>query len=600
MFRTPRLRFVRLWPAGQALLFYAVISSLMLYPLFPNFFDRLPVGGDAAEYLWKLWWFKHSLLETGQSPWLVPEIYYPEGYLLAYGEITAANTVLTVPLTWLLGEIGVYNLLVLLSTILSGFGMFLLAREVSGSFGAGLLAGIIFAYAPFRYLQFIHLPIFPTQWLPFTFFFLERFARTRKPVLGLAAGLGYALSALTSWYYAVAGLLFVSIWAACRLRPWSEYLRSRSTWLAAGLFGAAGLGLVLPFVWPYLTIAADAQVTIPLPNSNYYSASPTDYLLPSPFQFLWGPWVRGNLLTQVAPGEFILGWGVVAWLFGLYGLRWAAPSVRRPWLVVTVVALILSFGLTLHLLGRQVVIPAPEDVVSPYNSWLNAISMHSRQQEPFTIGSNDGLVIPMPALLLRWFVPIIGKLRTWTRFGVMALLGVSVLAGLGAAAWQRRELAPHNSVAKQRLAWGIVLGLALFELWWQPAPMRAPSLARPVDHWLAARPEGSAIMEYPLDSAFNPKQMLYWRVHRQPMVHGYTTFLSFMFSRQHPEMLAFPDREALAQLAEWNVRYVLIETAAPYQAEAHRLLARMNQESCLQQRTFQGTVYVYELVECKP
>jgi hypothetical protein len=128
--------------------------------------------------------------------------------------------------------------------------------------------------------------------------------------------------------------------------------------------------------------------------------------------------------------------------------------------------------------------------------------------------------------------------------------------------------------------------------------MTTPSLARPVDHWLAAQSEPFVIMEYPISSAFHPKQMLYARVHNKSMVHGYTTFLSFIFSRQHPEMLAFPDQAALEQLVSWDVRYVLVESAEPYTEEANILLSEINQESCLQQRALQGTVYVFELVGC--
>ena len=149
----------------------------MLYPLFPNFFDKLVLGVDVYEYIWKLWWFKHTILETGRSPWLAPDIYYPQGYLLAYGETTVANTILALPLTWFLGEIPTYNFLVWFSTILSGFSMFLLVRQVSGNPWAGLLAGVIYAFAPFRRLHLLHLNIISTQWLPLIFYFLERFSR---------------------------------------------------------------------------------------------------------------------------------------------------------------------------------------------------------------------------------------------------------------------------------------------------------------------------------------------------------------------------------------------------------------------------------------
>ena len=590
---------MRSWRAGQALLFFTIVSSLMLYPIFPDFFSKLSMTGDAYEYVWKLWWFKHTLLETRQSPWIVPEIYYPHGYLLAYGETTVANMFLALPLVCLWGEIPAYNALILLSTILSGFTMFLLAREISGSFWAGLLAGIIFAFSPFRRLQLLHLNIATTQWFPLIFFFLERFSRTLKPSHGLAAGLCFALNALASWYYAIAGVLFVSVWAFVRFRPVKNYLWRRQTWLALSFFVVTAMLLILPFAWPYLAIVNNPDVAIPIENSAFYSASPTDYVLPSPFQFLWGDWVFKNLFRRPAPGEFIIGWGFMAWLFGLYGLRLAPQKVTRPWLVIVLVAVILSFGLTFHLTGRQVVIPAPASVVETANKVFNTISLnYALAPESFTIAQTDGLVIPLPALVMRWFIPVIGKIRTWTRFGVIALFGMAILAALGAAAWHRREILPKSSSMKQRLAWSIVIGLALFELWWSPLIIGTPISGRPVDRWLADQPERFAIIQYPLSSAFTPEQFIYTRIHGKPIVHGYATYFSFVFGRQHPELLDFPSPVALKQLADWGVRYVLVETDAPYTQEAQIILEKINQESCLQQRSIQGTVYVIELVNC--
>lgn len=600
----PRARWLA-WagqPAGQswlALLFFALTSSLMLYPMFPDFFTRLVATGDAYEYVWKMWWFKHSLLETGQSPWVVPDIYYPHGYLLAYGETAAASTLFSLPLTWLLGEIATYNLLILASTILSGFGMFLLAREVSGNFGAGLFAGIVFAFAPLRRLQFLHLNTVVTQWFPLFFYCLERFARTRKPVYGLLAGLFFALNALSSWYYAVAGTLFLMIWSLVRFRPLGDYLRQRQTWLAAGLFGAVALVLIVPFAVPYLAILGSSDFSAPMENSNYYSASLTDYLLPSPFQFWWGDWVNRNLLVQQPdPGEFILGWSYMAWLFVFYSFRRADRARLRPWLVVMILALVLSFGLTLHLVGRQVVIPAPQAVVDGFNETLNDISLnYSRNREPFTIGRPDGLVVPLPALLLRWFAPVFGQTRTWTRFGFVVLVAIAVIAALGAAAWHRRDLAWY-SPNQRRAAWLLVLGLALFELWWLPSPMATPVLERPVDRWLRQQPGRDALIQYPLNSSFSSEQLIYSRAHGKPMVQAYGTFFGFMLGRRHPELMVFPEPDSLQQLSEWGVRYVLLETRGPGTEDAPELLQQIAGIPCLRPLTVQDSVYVFELVDC--
>ena len=569
----------------------------MLYPVMLNF-SKLPAGGDAYEYIWKLWWFKHALIENGQSPWVAPHIYYPFGYLLSYGETTPANTVLGLPLTLFLGEIRTYNSLLLLSTILSGFTMFLLVRETTGSLGAGLLAGTIYAFAPYRRVRFVHLNLLSTQWLPLTFYFLERFIRTERLKWAVGGGIAFGLNALASWYYAVAGSVSALVWALVCAFSRPEILRRKRTWQGVGVLVAVAGLLIVPFAIPYLPVVSDPDTLIPMENTNFYSASPSDYLLPTPFHPLWGNLVRQHLLPRQDRGEFILGWGFVAWLFALYALRWADRKTTRPWLWISLVSLILSLGLTLHLAGRQVVLPAPHDVALGVNRILDTVSLNSLKHEPFSLGRRDGVVIPMPALLLRWFVPLIGGLRTWSRFGQMALFGVAVLAGMGAAAWQRREVGPDRSPLRQRAAWVAVLGLALFELWWAPVTMREPITPRPVDRWLAAQRGDRPIIEYPLDSAFQPQQFIYTWTHGRPIVHGYATYFTFLFSRRHPELLDFPSPASLARLAEWGVQYVLIETAPPYRQQAQAILARVAQEPCLRKVSTQGSIEVYELKAC--
>jgi hypothetical protein len=582
-------------PALPALLFFALLTALLLAPLLSRLTTHLPGGGDVYEYVWKLWWFKHTLL-TGQSPWLVPHIYYPFGFPLAYGETTTANTILALPLTLWLGEAPAYNLLLFFNRALAGWSMFLLARLITGHSGAGLLAGLIFALAPFNYIHLVHLPLTATGWLPLTFYFLERLARTPTNRLGLAAGIAFALNALTSWYFAIIAGLFGAIWGLVRLRPWRAYLINRQFWLALSIFAAAAIVLITPAALPYLAVLRSDDTTIPLANSNFFSTSPTDYLLPSPAQFLWGNWVMTRLMSRPAAPEFVVGVGFIALLFAGYGLVNGPRQSIRPWLAVTLTAVILSMGLTLLLAGWQIAIPAPPAAIESVNGLLNTISTgYSLSPEPFTISRDDGLVVPLPALLLRWFAPVLGKMRAWTRLGVMALLGISMLAAIGAAAWHRREL---TTPRRQVIGWAVVLGLTLFELWWLPLQPVPVKLSRPVDSWLAGQPAG-AIIEYPWPGGFSPEQMNYARVHGHPIVHAYTTYFPFVFSRRHPEvMFDFPAPAALRTLTGWQVRYVLIDTAPPTTADAERLLADIARTPCLRPLTVQDTIHVFELVNC--
>ncbi|NIV37335.1 MAG: hypothetical protein GWN58_50310, partial [Anaerolineae bacterium] len=109
-----------------------------------------PFRSDNFEYIWKIYWIKHALFDLRQSPWQVPDIYYPSGYLLAFGEITPLHTFWGLPITLLVGEVASYNSFILISTILSGYFTYLWLWTLTGNRAASVLGGLIFAFYPYR------------------------------------------------------------------------------------------------------------------------------------------------------------------------------------------------------------------------------------------------------------------------------------------------------------------------------------------------------------------------------------------------------------------------------------------------------------------
>jgi hypothetical protein len=615
-----------------ALLFFFIVTVIFMRPVVFNFFSQVSGTGDTYEYVWRLWWFKHTLIDTGQSPWVVPFVYYPQGYQLAYSEVTPINTIFGLPFTIAWGEFSAHNALLFLAVWLTGFHTFLLARELTGSGWAGLMAGVLFGFSPYRRGQYFHLNQMSIQWFPLIFLFLERFLRTGRQRYALVGGVAFGLNAWASWYLGLAAGVLSLVWLASRAWPWWTYLRRQGIWLGGVIFSVVAVGLMAPFWPPYLAVVADPATHPPLENVNFWSASPTDYLIPNPFHPLWGRWLEEKLIplavlvdkdspTQAdfetgrffpnsglnIATEFLVAPGLISLLFAFYGLRWSDSHLTRPWLYLVLVSFILSLGPTLHLAGRQLVIPAPSYLTDAFNQFMNGLSIHSWQREPFAIGRENGLVVPLPALLLRWFAPGIGNVRTWARFGQFAIFGTAILAAYGAAAWYRREIARPWRKPKQRSAnfsmprtwpWLVVLGLALFELWWNPMPTHVPVTERPVDRWLAQQAGQQPLIQYPLDSSFNGSEFIYTRAHGKPIVHGYGTFFGFIFGRHNPELLTFPSAESLVSLERRQVRYVLVETQGPGSADAPKLLKQIAQVSCLHPATVQGSIHVFELINC--
>ena len=81
---------------------------------------------------------------------------------------------------------------------------------------------------------------------------------------------------------------------------------------------------------------------------------------------------------------------------------------------------------------------------------------------------------------------------------------------------------------------------------------------RPVDVWLSEQPD-APLMEFPVSMALSGPSMYSTRTHGKPIPYGYGTYLPLVYRQKYPALLTFPADAALDQLAEWRVRYVLVD-----------------------------------------
>ncbi len=200
------LGFIRL-PTFLAFVYFTVLSIIMTYPLIARMGTVAPGagGGDGSYFIWLVGWYQKALFQLKISPFFAPYLNYPQGWNLATTDITPAMVAIALPGSLLFGPTWGYNFSMLLSFILSGWAMYLWVKHLTDDPIAGLVAGTVFAFLPYRMVHFLvgHLNLVGTQWFPFYFWGLfdllkqEKFSW--KPVL--MAGIAAGLIGLTSPYY---------------------------------------------------------------------------------------------------------------------------------------------------------------------------------------------------------------------------------------------------------------------------------------------------------------------------------------------------------------------------------------------------------------
>ena len=151
------------------------------------FGNALPAGSaDLWQNYWNFWWWKQCLLEA-QNPLHAPALFHPFGTDLVFHTHSPFNQIVGMPVNLLFGEAAAYNFCLLLALTLSGFGAYLLVRELTRSASAGFLAGLVFAYFPQTVEQTLeHLNLFSVQFIPLSLFFLLRWSRSLRTVHALA------------------------------------------------------------------------------------------------------------------------------------------------------------------------------------------------------------------------------------------------------------------------------------------------------------------------------------------------------------------------------------------------------------------------------
>jgi hypothetical protein len=557
------------------LLAFALLSVLATWPLAAHLRNGvLGPPGDNYEYVYKIGWFKTALLERGQSPLFNPDVFYPAGYDLSLSETTLANVGLALPFAVLWGEVAAYNLVVLLSFGLSGWAMYWLARHLTGSKVGGAVAGLLFAFSAYRmaHLGAGHLPLMGTQWIPLAFLFVERAFHSRRVRDGALAGLFFGLTALSSWYYAYMVGLFLVVFALFR---WAQARREmpsqaeqgglsqfsqrgvRRNGLAALLAFAVVAGLaMLPAAIPLLRNAgAGATEYTHLAYIDQWSVGVADFFWPSVFNPVWGRTLADVYIPNIHEGLLYLGWvGMALAVVALWRRR--QPSLQAyAWLGL--IGFVLALGTTLHLAGGPLRIPAPEAISQTFSRamyWLTG----KAALNPLDFGKMDvpgTVVIPMPMLFLYLFFPFFAAMRVPARFGLMAILAVSVLAG-GGAVWLAERV--KGRVGRLTCAGGLALLLAL-DLASAPFPVGySEARGQPVDAWLAAQPKPSPVAQFPLDRTWYGYPLYQQWFHGQPIAYGYGTFVPQEFRQAEEILRGFPDAESFAWLQGNGVKIVLL------------------------------------------
>ena len=480
--------------------------------------------------VWRLAWVAHQLT-ADPSRLFDTNIFWPQTNTLAYSDAMLLLGMAGAPFIWAgVHPIAVHNILVLGAFVTAALGAAYLMRYFTPSRPAQVIAGIIFAFAPYRFAHIGHLELLWTAFLPLSLLGVYRMLEQPTLRRGAAFGLAVGLQALCSVYYFV----FLVIWLvpATLLAPLHVRIQWSRGHLAAGAIAVCTAAvLVAPYVAPYSRARADLP-----PRSetevHRYSAVATDYLRASDANRIH------PAFESESPEERSLFVGVIALTLAAI----AVILVRTP------------AAVTLLLLGLA---------AADSSLGVNGLTYN----------------------LLRETIAPLAGLRAPARFAVLVLLSVALLAGLGLS----QLLSRATSRRKRLVTAALVAGLAV-EYWSTPITTRQlPTTPPPVYAWLAGEPH-RVLLELPVPTPeslwLNETSYQFFSIyHWQTLANGYSGYAPASYVRMLEVMRDFPSESSVQFLRAQGVDLVVFHRHFLAADEFERLL-----EGCRNQEWFSEVV----------
>jgi len=471
------------------------------------------------------------------------------------------TTAIALVITLLLGEVAAFNLTIIFSFIMAGVGAYYLLYLITKDKYASFVGGGIFTFAPYHFAHAIqHLGLTQLQWFPFCLAFLFKLRMERTYKNALLFTLFLLLQMFSDAYYALIVVIMVLTFIAAWI--YSDHLKSIDyKTIKLGLLSLFITTITAALTYIFLMRPATSQPGgVPerdLSELVIYSARPWDFFVPMIYHPLFGNYTFDFVMSHLHgsnPVEQTLYLGYVPLLLAVFAIyKKRSGSIRPDQNDHENFAIIISVAL----------------IIVSLLFMLPAYIKIGDLEVPFSL-----------SYLLYKITPIF---RVMTRFDVLIMLAIAILASIGL-----------KYLTKRKLAILIILGLIMLEYTPLPVadPLKLASATRPghifpyyeenyrgdttifnipeVYSWLAKQDNVTLLAEYPMiqfpsvyDTIYT-RYLFYQRIHKKPIING-----------------AYPDSQALNDLVydlndrtvnilrELGVTHILVH--GPLNVESQRL-----------------------------
>ena len=342
----------RLW---VTFLFYLVISYLLFAFSIGLNLTTSYIGKsshDQIQYIWILYWWPFAISHH-LNPLFSTYIWHPYGTGLSIAPTAVpAASFIAWPITLLFGPVASYNLWIIIGSALSAFFTFLITHYLTKSYQAGVLAGFLFGFSTYQFVQVVHLHTILTFLIPLIVYLILLFweKKIRSRTFILLAGLCLTLQYLVAIEVFVTLALFIGISYLIFMLVYPEHFKKLMR-LLINLSGAYALCAILisPFIY---TAFLSGIPTNPFNSSAFFSIDPLNFIIPTQATYM-----GANAFAQLSStfGSIFEATGYLGIpaliIILLYVVKYWHEKLTRVLFFILLSFMILSLGPKLHIAG---------------------------------------------------------------------------------------------------------------------------------------------------------------------------------------------------------------------------------------------------------
>ncbi|MCM2316201.1 MAG: hypothetical protein NDJ92_13725, partial [Thermoanaerobaculia bacterium] len=555
---------------------FVALTLMMTWPLAANLERAISDPGDPLLITWIMDWTWHAMTTPGAEFWHGP-MFHPLRYTIAFSENLLGITVFFLPLLAAgVKPLVVYNIAMLAGFAFSGYAAYVLGKILTGSRAAGIVAGIFYAFVPFRFDHLPHLQHVWSPWLPLALAALIFYGR--RPSWQRASLLGVALmfNGLSNGHWLLFGGVAIGLGAILLALICGRAL-DRRYWLPLLVTLAVSHGILFAALQPYSIASELYGMRRWAGEAAAFSAEFSDWMVASRYNRFYG----GNPTWSHAerclfPGALVLllaSMSIFVLRRGELGAAGACAVVpgsamdddrRRKLLRILDALALLAFIATCIGFAdrsgedatvetwRRAALPAVILLLAGFTRlWIAfPTAWGTGPASSLAARCRSSRLGPELQLCVLWTIlGVIGSLgmnaffhqflftqiepfrslRVPARWSMIAYVGLAGLAAAGVVA-----LANRVSDKRRALVYPVTAILLLLELRAAPVRWHLFNTKTPAVHqWLATAPVSGAVLELPIEqNGWGEYISLYRQIsHRKPILNGISGYPTKLHSR---------------------------------------------------------------------